>query len=305
MISGLAITPPVVGRISIGRVVERNGKRLPEKDDQFTITTQVQTNEGWVRHPIDEVLRENSQNGKLRAIPVRLPFSAPDLNFRAEYSCFDRTNGRPMCVGNGDQCKRFDKGDINVGQCPSPMFCELAKTYGCKPYGRLNVQVGDESDISTFIFRTTGFNSIRTISSRLLYYRALSNDLLPCLPLELRIRGKSTTQSYRTAIYYVDLIIREGFSIKDALAEAKQLNQDRIDFGFRQDKLDQAAREGFAYSAFEFDEEEMPEIMEEFYVKEEALYIEGDKKTKINKEIGQNADYNLGEKLNRQLIKSQ
>jgi len=43
MIKGLSITPPVLGRISIGRVVERNGKRLPEKDDQFTITSQVQT----------------------------------------------------------------------------------------------------------------------------------------------------------------------------------------------------------------------------------------------------------------------
>jgi hypothetical protein len=31
MIKGLAITPPILGRISIGRVVEKNGKRLPEK----------------------------------------------------------------------------------------------------------------------------------------------------------------------------------------------------------------------------------------------------------------------------------
>ena len=42
MIKGLAITPPALGRISIGRVVEKNGKRLPEKDDQFTITSQIQ-----------------------------------------------------------------------------------------------------------------------------------------------------------------------------------------------------------------------------------------------------------------------
>ena len=35
MIKGLAITPPVLGRISIGRVIEKNGKRLPEKDDQL------------------------------------------------------------------------------------------------------------------------------------------------------------------------------------------------------------------------------------------------------------------------------
>ena len=43
MIKGLAITPPVLGRISIGKVIEKNGKRLPEKDDEFTITTQVQS----------------------------------------------------------------------------------------------------------------------------------------------------------------------------------------------------------------------------------------------------------------------
>ena len=41
MLKGFAITPPVVGRISIGRVVERNGMRLPEKDDQFTLTAAI------------------------------------------------------------------------------------------------------------------------------------------------------------------------------------------------------------------------------------------------------------------------
>jgi hypothetical protein len=41
MIKGLAITPPVLGRISIGKIVEKNGK-TPEKDDQFTITSQIQ-----------------------------------------------------------------------------------------------------------------------------------------------------------------------------------------------------------------------------------------------------------------------
>jgi hypothetical protein len=52
MIKGLAITPPILGRISIGRVIEKNGKRLPEKDDQFTLTSQVQNRDGWVLHPL-------------------------------------------------------------------------------------------------------------------------------------------------------------------------------------------------------------------------------------------------------------
>ena len=51
MLKGLALTPPVLGRISIGRVVERGGKRLPERDDEFTITTQIKRTDGWLPHP--------------------------------------------------------------------------------------------------------------------------------------------------------------------------------------------------------------------------------------------------------------
>ncbi len=56
-------------------------------------------------HPLDEALRKE-QGGKIRNIPIRLLFNDPDLNFRAEYSLFDRTTGRPLCVGNGEISKR-------------------------------------------------------------------------------------------------------------------------------------------------------------------------------------------------------
>ena len=70
MIKGLAITPPILGRISIGRMIEKNGKRLPEKDDQFTITSQIQSKEGWVKHPVADQLRANTPKQTLRPIPV-------------------------------------------------------------------------------------------------------------------------------------------------------------------------------------------------------------------------------------------
>lgn len=105
MLKGLALTPPVIGRIAIGKVVEKNGKRLPEKDDEFTITSQVQSRDGWVLHPVDECLRKDS-GAKLRSIPVRLLFDDPDLSLRAYYTMFDRATGRPLCVGNGESCKR-------------------------------------------------------------------------------------------------------------------------------------------------------------------------------------------------------
>lgn len=267
MLKGLAITPPVLGRISIGKVVEKNGKRLPEKDDQFTITSQVQGKDGWLPHPLDERLRKE-QGGKIRSIPIRLLFNDPDLNFRAEYSLFDRTTGRPLCVGNGEHCKRQTADGIKSFPCPSPDACPIAKGNACKPYGRLNVALGDDDPLGSFVFRTTGFNSIRTLSARLQYFQAISGNRLSCLGLELRLRGKSTRKSLGTPIYYVDITPRSGLSTEDMLAQARQLDEARRQSGFEQDALDQTARLGLSNGAFEDGDEEGCEVTEEFYPEE-------------------------------------
>lgn len=264
MLKGLAITPPVIGRISIGRVVEKNGKHLPEKDDQFTLTTQVQNRDGWVLHPLNESLRK-AKPGKLRSIPVRLLFNDPDLNLRAEYSLFDRDTGRPVCVGNGERCKRVERDGIAILPCPSPDGCQFGGPSGCKPYGRLNVIVGDEDEMGSFLFRTTSYNSIRTLAARLHYFGGVSGNLLACLPLELKLRGKSTTQSYRSAIYYVDLGVRSGNTLEDTIIEARELDARRKAAGFDQPALDAAAKQGFSNGAFEDSPEEATAIMEEFY----------------------------------------
>ncbi|RVD77103.1 recombination directionality factor [Pseudomonas koreensis] len=264
MLKGLAITPPVLGRISIGKVVEKNGKRLPEKDDQFTITSQVQSRDGWLLHPLNEELR-NGQDSKLRSIPIRLLFNEPDLNFRADYSLFDRATGRPLCVGNGETCKRLTKDGIQSLPCPSPDGCSQAQGNACKPYGRLNVVIGDDDPLGSFVFRTTGFNSIRTLAARLQYFQAISGNRLACLPLELRLRGKSTRQSHGTPIFYVDITVRSGLSMEDALLEAKQLDEARQVSGFDQSALDHAARQGFDNGAFEDSEEDTDTIVEEFF----------------------------------------
>ena len=275
MIKGLAITPPILGRISIGRIVVKDNKRLPEKDDQFTITSQVQNREGWVNHPLDEELRKSASNGKIRSIPVRMLFNDPDLNLRAEYSMFDRQNGRPLCVGNGETCRRSTDSGVETLPCPSPDHCPLAKGGLCKPYGRLNVQIDASDELGTFIFRTTGYNSIRSLAARLSYYQAVSGNLLSCLPLQLRLRGKSTTQSHRSAIYYVDLTVRDEVFIEDAIVEARQINDHRKECGYDQAALDDAARLGFGNAAFEFSEDEIPEVLEEFYATEETVASEG------------------------------
>ncbi|MBC68941.1 MULTISPECIES: hydrolase or metal-binding protein [Acinetobacter] len=266
MIKGLAITPPVLGRISIGKIVEKNGKRIPEKDDQFTITSQIQNKDsGWVKHPLDEQLRAKAPNQKLRSIPVRMIFNDPDLNLRAEYTLFDRQTGRPICIGNGETCQRLTQQGVEQHPCPSPDLCPLAQGGLCKPYGRLYVNLDDSDEFGTFIFRTTGFNSIRTLAARLRYYHAASNGILSCLPLQLNLRGKSTTQSYRTPVYYVDLTLREGIHLQDALHTAKEIDQKSKLCGFNQAALDQTALHGYANAQFEVDGEEGIDIVDEFY----------------------------------------
>ncbi len=266
MIKGLAITPPVLGRISIGKIVEKNGKRVPEKDDQFTITSQIQGKDGWVKHPLDEQLRAKAPNQKLRSIPVRMIFNDPELNLRAEYSLFDRQTGRPVCVGNGETCQRLTNQGVEHHPCPSPDLCPLAQGGLCKPYGRLYVNLDESDELGTFIFRTTGFNSIRTLAARLRYYHAASGDLLSCLPLQLTLRGKSTTQSYRTPIYYVDLTLRDGINLQDAITSANQINEQSKEAGFYQEALDHVARQGYGNASFEVGGEEGLDIVEEFYV---------------------------------------
>lgn len=273
MLKGLALTPPVIGRIAIGRVVEKAGRRLPEKDDEFTLTSQVQNKEGRVPHPVDAPLRKEP-GAKLRSIPVRLLFDDPDLSLRANYTMFDRATGRPLCVGDGESCKRVTLSGMQSLPCPSPAVCALAQDGNCKPYGRLHVRVeadggtepgtaGDE--LGSFVFRTTGFNSIRTLSARLRYLFAVSGGLLAGLPLELRLRGKSTTLSHRTPIYYVDLTLRAGSNLAQVVALARQEREQQAALGLNQAALDEAARQGLALGEFEESEEEGIGVVEEFY----------------------------------------
>ena len=293
MIKGLAITPPILGRISIGKMVEKNGKRIPEKDDQFTITSQIQSKDsGWVKHPLDEQLRVKAPNQKLRSIPVRMIFNDPELNLRAEYSLFDRQTGRPVCVGNGETCQRLTSQGVEQHPRPSPDLCSMAQGGHCKPYGRLHVNLDESDELGTFIFRTTGFNSIRTLAARLSYYHAASNGLLSCLPLQLTLRGKSTTQSYRTPVYYVDLTLQDGIHLQEAIQTAKEIDLKSKLSGFNQAALDQMARQGFANVQFEVVSDEGLEIVEEFYVEkssevEQQPIDSGSKtKSKLNQDDG-------------------
>ncbi|MGE6287786.1 hypothetical protein [Aeromonas media] len=278
MIKGLAITPPVIGRICIGRLVQKEGKWVPEKDDSFTLTTQVQQKGGWLLHPLHQQhmpkqggQAQGQENAKIRAIPVRVLFNDSDLNLRAEYSAFDRQTGRPLCVGNGEVAKRVGAQGMEEVSCPGPERCSYGQQQGCKLYGRLNLFVeGQGDELGSFIFRTTSYNSVRTLAARLKYFEAVSGGLTRYLPLTLRLRAKSTTQSYRTPVYYVDLTLRDELTLTEAVGQARQEAMQDEEAGMTISEMEAVARALLRNGQFEEVDEEVPLLLEEFYPEAET-----------------------------------
>lgn len=293
MIKGLAITPPVIGRISIGKLVNKHDKWLPEKDDSFTLTTQVQNRQGWILHPLHQPLAEASANGKIRAIPIRLLFNDADLNLRAEFSAFDRKTGRPLCVGNGEQAKRVTDEGLQSVPCDGPERCPFAQSNDCKLYGRLNVQVdGQQDDLGSFIFRTTGYNSVRTLSARLKYFEAICGGHTRHLPLLLKLRAKSTTQSHRAPVYYVDLTLREEQTLTEAVAMARAEARRFQEAGIDTEQLEAAARQLLGNGQFEDCAEDTPLVLAEFYPEANADETPSTpiRTTRLTRQLGKPAD---------------
>ena len=169
-----------------------------------------------------------------------------------------------MCSGDGETCRRRTDQGLEQLPCPSPDMCEFGAHDLCKPYGRLYVRIGEEDELGCFVFRTTGYNSIRTLAARLRYFHAISGGNLATLPLELKLRGKSTTQSHRAPIYYVDLTLRAEQSMVEAVSHAREAAKVRESQGIHQAELDKVAHAGLLNAQFEYSEEEGLQVVEEF-----------------------------------------
>ena len=210
---------------------------------------------------------------KLRSIPVRLLFNDPGLNLRASYTLFERATARPICMGDGESCKRVRQGVVESHPCPGPDHCALGMEGNCKLFGRFHVRIdhpANQSDAcSTFVLRTTGINTVRTLMARMQYFQAISGGLLAYLPLELRLRGKSTAQSHRAPIYYVDLCIRQSLTLEAAVHQAREAAEHARAMGLDQAALDAAARAGYALGVFEESAEEAADVLQEFYPAED------------------------------------
>ena len=69
----------------------------------------------------------------------------------------------------------------------------------------------------------------------------------------------------------MDLTLRDGVNLQDAIASAKQIDEQSKAAGFYQEALDHVARQGYGNASFEVGGEEGLDIVEEFYSDESRL----------------------------------
>ena len=68
----------------------------------------------------------------------------------------------------------------------------------------------------------------------------------------------------------MDLTLRDGVTLKDAVSNAQAIDSELSEHGFDQAALELAAKQGYVNSCFGVDSEEVFEVVEEFYPVEES-----------------------------------
>jgi len=213
LLGGLTYSVPIDGVIRMGRAVVRNDRRLPQKDDQFTITRKYKVNGDWVPHPVDAKLREQfgeddiGGNKKLRRIPVLIAFDNPSLSMSEQFAVFS-VEGRPVCVGNGCKGKRRDLTTGNTAEvdCPGPDGCQYGNENRCDALLRLMVQIDHpDAEGGHFILRSGSINAVTDCRTVLESMAKVFGGNLAGLPMWLTLEAKSSSQSRQSVFWYASL----------------------------------------------------------------------------------------------------
>lgn len=265
VVKGITLTPPVIGRITMGHTVLRGDKALPVKDDHFSLTTLVQNkaDRSWTPHPIQKEVVAGAKlgaNDKLRAIPVRIAYNDNALNLNNSYSAFDPQKGRVLCVGNGTTAKRATEDGVKEISCPKPEACEYGVRARCKNMSRAYFRIeGQTDELGVFILRTTSYNSLNYLGTRLAELHGLTGGKIAGMPMMLVMESKTTTQSFRDAIQFADLVTRPGMSLLDAVKEANDYQAAMSQAGLSLDGMEAALVAGLANSEFSDEIEDIDE----------------------------------------------
>jgi len=264
-----------VGKIKIGNKGEektsKTGKtfRLPQKLDHFVVTKNFRDSRTDMFISdyalMEQIAKQTNQDpNNLKFLPVMLLFDDPELNFIVRFSCYKGTSC--WCVGDGKKAFRLknNNGEREEVQCP----CErVLPSYNgnekCKVFGRLMVLLQGVKRIGgCWVFRTTSWNTVRSIQSSMAFLRQLTGGILSGIPLMLTINPKAVIipNGSPQTIYVVNL---EYWGDIESLQEhVIQIQRRRIEYKLKTEMLEDQLKKSLP--AIQFDEDEK-DIAEEFY----------------------------------------
>lgn len=296
-VKNLVVAPSQLGRISIGKMVEKNGKNLPEKCDSIRVTGNTMVNKEWVDHPVMSSIAQDA-SGKIRTIPVRVLFDNPENNLQTDYSCFD-TSGRQVCVGDGSVAKRRESGVMSEVVCPGPELCAFGKQNRCKLFSRLTIGIDVDADgygyennpTAGFVFRSTGWNSAKQLQAQLAMFSAACGGKMAGFPANLVIRSKSSSMSKKSMFFYLDLVPQGGLvsAVMDTLTRRKQME----DAGITWERVEESVAHGLGQSVFAEDGEDGQSIVQEFFGDDAVDSVTGEIVSQATQTVLTEADVEL------------
>ena len=260
MIKNMQFGLKEIGAIKIGGPgEEKQGKngpyRLPVKFDHFIVNTKHKDASGNFI-PDTAIMKSIGQEAK--EIDVCLLYNDPTLNFYTQYN--EYRGGKRMCSGDGEHATKEDGTKLIC----DPDTCPTFKAKKCKANGILSVVLPDAPRLGgVYKFRTTSFNSIRSILSSMFFLQSLTGGILANIPLKLTVSPQTVNpvdSPTAQTIYVVNL--EYAGTVDDLHRQTVALMTERASMQHKIAELESQARValGMPESA-----EEIQDVTAEFY----------------------------------------
>jgi len=249
-----------IGAIKIGGLgEEKQGKngpyRLPVKFNHFIVNTKQKDAQG-IFIPDAAIMKAIGTDAK--EIDVMLLYNDPTLNFYTRYN--EYKGGKRMCSGDGEHATKEDGTKLIC----DPDTCPTFKAKKCKANGILSVVLPAAPRLGgVYKFRTTSFNSIRSLLSSMFFLQSLTGGILANIPLKLTVSPQSVNpvgSPTAQTIYVVNL--EYAGTVDDLHKQTVALMTERATMQHKIADLESQARAalGMPESA-----EEIQDVEHEFY----------------------------------------
>lgn len=192
------------------------------------------------QHPVEAMLmagvQENKNAGKLVEVPITLFFNKAAKAISVRYQAFD-TDGRPVCMGDGENAQRLSKADDNTvlttkTPCTGPESCDFACNGGvtCRRQVNMPVQIkGQGNPFSVFEVRTSSYHSYKALRAQLALIEVRFGGLRN-VPLKLQL-WQASNQASEYECFDLFKLALDGESEAKVMEQVKKARSDEADIG--------------------------------------------------------------------------